>query len=149
MKTIEAIVESQMWTEDEVGRAGPARLVAASATRSLSGAITGQVRGHYVLLYGPGDGGRVVGYETVRTREPGGAGSFALAVEGEVRGGVLLARWRVVNGTGVGAWAGVYGEGGYEVAGDGVRFRLHYGHTTSATQPETDVEPVAPGGGTP
>ena len=101
--------QEQVTREDPSGR----KLTSAKVAYSYAGGLTGTGNADYLMTY-TGEGTAVfVGREWVEGEIAGKKGGCAVEQSGTFDGGVARSRWTVIEGTGIGDWAGIRGGGEY------------------------------------
>ena len=123
-------ITSKSWDEKPYSEpAGGLKLTRASVANAFDGDIQGEGTLEYLMYYRSEQYAGFTGLEQVAGSVGGRAGTFVLQHDGVFEDGVVRATWRVAEGSGTGALAGLRGEGSYLWAGEdatSVTYTLDY-----------------------
>lgn len=112
MKTANSRFTIQSWEEKPYSEGeGLPKLTRASVTKTLVGAIEGEGRVEYLMMYRDDGSASFVGLERIIGRIDGNDGSFVLQRTGTFEGGVAKESYSVLPGSGTGALRGLQGRG--------------------------------------
>jgi Protein of unknown function (DUF3224) len=90
---------------------GDAKLTKATVTFGLAGDLTGAATWDALMCYRPDGTAVYVGMQLVNGQLAGVDGSFVVQAEGEFADGEARSRWKIVDGSGTGGFAGLTGTG--------------------------------------
>jgi hypothetical protein len=106
---------------------GEARLTHANGSQRFTGDIDGDGSIEWLMCYLPSGTARMVGLQRIAGSVGGHRGSFLIEAVGEHDGTGSTATWRIIDGSGTDALAGIRGEGGFEApGGKTVSYHLEY-----------------------
>lgn len=122
------VAETVSWDEKPYRELeGGHKLTKATVTQALSGDIEGEAVTEYVMAYPSATYASYVGMTLVTGTVDGKQGSFVLQATGKYDGTEASGTWFVVPQSGMGALAGISGEGGFRAAhGTQMEFTLDY-----------------------
>lgn len=113
----------QTWDESSNGR----KLTTASVEQAFSGDLEGKGSVEWVMAYRSDGTAEFAGYQRVAGRLAGMDGTLVASSIGTFQDGVARGEWKIVEGAGSGALAGVTGGGSFEApAGPEAKFTLTY-----------------------
>lgn len=114
MTLANALFTMKNWDETPYGIAGDGPKIAhAHSTNTYTGDIAGESSVNYVIFYPEETVGVFRGYEQIVGNVGDREGSFVLEHVGSWAGSTVTTSWKVVDGSGTGALAGMTGSGGY------------------------------------
>ena len=113
--------QEDTWDEGE----GGAKLIRATVSLDLSGAMDGNAAVQWLMSYRPDGTARFVGMARLKGMLHGRPGAFVLENTGEFDGMVARGEWSVVRGSATGDLEGLSGTGGFE-AGQEATYDLDY-----------------------
>jgi hypothetical protein len=123
-------VTSTSWDEQPYNEPeGALKLTHASVVNTFAGDIQGEGTLAYLMYYRSEQYAGFIGLEQVVGSLGGQTGAFVLEHSGTFENGVVRASWRVTDGSGTGALAGLRGDGDYlwdGEHGNSVTYTLNY-----------------------
>jgi hypothetical protein len=120
--------EVRTWDEDTYLKlGGERRMSRASVTQHFTGGINGEGSVEWLMCYHDDGTASFVGLQYIEGKVDGRDGAFVMEVEGDFDGEEASGAWSVVSRSGVGAMAGLRGDGQFRAPrGPNATYTLEY-----------------------
>jgi len=115
------------WKEESYTERESGKLTRATVTAEFSGNIAGSGRIEWLMCYRGDETADYVGFQDIEATLDGRRGGFVVTSTGTFDGKVAEGPWTIVEGSGRGDLAGIFGSGHFSAPlGGGATYRLTY-----------------------
>jgi hypothetical protein len=127
MTTAKGTLKHKDWKEKSYNEAKPQKQTEMTSGIELDGDLKAKGNAHMLMHYNDEKTAHYAGHLVLDGNVGGKKGSFVLYEEGAYKGGLAKSKWKIVDGSGTGAFEGISGKGSYEADSENtVHYELEY-----------------------